>query len=159
MLTDAELLALHRALVTIPSVSGTEKALVDFLEEWLDSRGVAAERFGESLLATCGAVQAQTAGGGAAPVAPATTAAVVLQPPTAPILTLRALFESALATHPLLQSARLQARAASQDIAAMERQRWPTLSLVAETDTAQTTTSSASRVLANMKISTGISNC
>ena len=31
--------------------------------------------------------------------------------PTAPVLSLRTLFESALATHPLLQSARLQARA------------------------------------------------
>ena len=55
MLTDAEVLALHRALVTIPSVSGSEKTIVDFLEEWLASRGVVAERIGESLFATCGA--------------------------------------------------------------------------------------------------------
>lgn len=67
--------------------------------------------------------------------------------PAAPVLSLRTLFESALATHPLLQSARLQARAAAQDVNAVERQRWATVSVIAETDTAQTTTSSASRVL------------
>lgn len=69
------------------------------------------------------------------------------QASSAPLLTLRTLFESALATHPLLQSTRLQARAAAQDIKAVERQRWPTVSVVAETDTAKTTTTSSSRLL------------
>lgn len=54
MLTDDEILALHRALLTIPSVSGDEKPIADFLEGWLAARGIGCERLGESLLVTCG---------------------------------------------------------------------------------------------------------
>ena len=61
-------------------------------------------------------------------------------------LTLQQLFDAALASHPSLQAARLQARASAQDVTATERQRWPTISVIAETDTG-TTASSASRAL------------
>lgn len=72
-------------------------------------------------------------------------AATTVQAQPVTSLTLRQLFESALATHPSLQASRLLARAAAQDVKATERQRWPTLSVVAETDTG-TTASYASRV-------------
>lgn len=60
---------------------------------------------------------------------------------------LRTLLESALTTHPLLQGARFEARAAGQDVLATERQRWPTLSIVAETNSAQSSTSTATNLL------------
>ena len=41
-------------------------------------------------------------------------------------------------THPLLQAARLEAQAGTIDVAAIERQRWPTLSAVVESDTGNT---------------------
>lgn len=53
-MTDAELLALHRELVAIASPSHQEKPLVDHLEARLTSLGVAVERFGDNLFATCG---------------------------------------------------------------------------------------------------------
>jgi adhesin transport system outer membrane protein len=49
--------------------------------------------------------------------------------------TLRQLLEAALATHPSLQAARLQARASAQDVKVTERQRWPTIAVTTETDT------------------------
>lgn len=54
MLSDAEILALHRAIVEIPSVSGDEGALADYLQRFLGERGVAARRLGSSLLALAG---------------------------------------------------------------------------------------------------------
>ena len=39
---------------------------------------------------------------------------------------------------PLLQAARLEAQAGTIDVAAIERQRWPTLSAVVESDTGNT---------------------
>ncbi|MHB8874475.1 MAG: M20/M25/M40 family metallo-hydrolase, partial [Myxococcaceae bacterium] len=53
-MTDEELLALHRELVAIPSVSHGEKAVCDHLEGWLRRAGVAAHRFGDNLFASCG---------------------------------------------------------------------------------------------------------
>ncbi len=50
-MTDAELLALHRKIVAIPSVSRDEDALCAYLVEWLSARGVVAERYGNSLFA------------------------------------------------------------------------------------------------------------
>ncbi len=50
MLPDREILALHRAIVGIPSVSGSEAALADFLDGRLRQRGVEPIRVGESLL-------------------------------------------------------------------------------------------------------------
>jgi acetylornithine deacetylase len=52
--TDAELLALHREIVAIPSVSRDEGALSAFLAAWLGARGVVAERVGKSLFAVSG---------------------------------------------------------------------------------------------------------
>jgi len=54
MLPGREILALHRAITAIPSVSGTESALADFLEAKLRRHGVAPERIGNSLLARIG---------------------------------------------------------------------------------------------------------
>jgi acetylornithine deacetylase len=53
-MTDAELLALHREIVAIPSLSHHERPLSDHLERWLRSRGVAVSRFGDNLFAVCG---------------------------------------------------------------------------------------------------------
>ena len=53
-LTEAEILALHRALVGIRSVSGEEAAIAEFVERFLKDRGAAAERIGESVLALAG---------------------------------------------------------------------------------------------------------
>jgi acetylornithine deacetylase len=53
-LPDAEILALHRAIVEIPSVSGDEARLAGFLAEALARRGAVVDRLGESLLATVG---------------------------------------------------------------------------------------------------------
>lgn len=61
-MTDDELLALHREIVAIPSVSRDEGAVCAFLVEWLAARGVVAERFGNSLFALWDG--ATTAGGG-----------------------------------------------------------------------------------------------
>jgi acetylornithine deacetylase len=54
MLSPEEILTLHQELVAIPSFSGSEARLADFLQEWLRARGVAVERLGHSLLATVG---------------------------------------------------------------------------------------------------------
>jgi acetylornithine deacetylase len=54
VVTAAEVLALHRDLVAIRSVSGEEGAIADFAAGWLAGRGVAAERIGNSLLAIAG---------------------------------------------------------------------------------------------------------
>jgi len=57
MLPDREILALHRAITAIPSVSGQEVALADFLGALLRRNGVAVTRLGPlgaSLLATVG---------------------------------------------------------------------------------------------------------
>lgn len=53
-LPEREILALHRAIVGIPSVSGSEAELAGFLEERLRQRGVSPVRVGESLLALHG---------------------------------------------------------------------------------------------------------
>jgi len=50
-----DVLALHRAIVGIPSVSGEEAALASFLAGWLGDRGLAVERVAGSLYAECGA--------------------------------------------------------------------------------------------------------
>lgn len=50
-------------------------------------------------------------------------------------LTLASLLRAAAATHPSVIAYRLQAQAAEQDVTVAERQRWPTISVTAETDT------------------------
>ncbi|HEX4965955.1 MAG TPA: M20/M25/M40 family metallo-hydrolase [Thermoanaerobaculia bacterium] len=54
MLPEREILALHRAVTGIPSVSGGEADLADFLADLLERNGIAAARIGNSLLATLG---------------------------------------------------------------------------------------------------------
>ena len=80
----------------------------------------------------------------AAPVGP--PARRVLATSASASLSLRELFESALSAHPSLMAARLQARASAQEVTAVQRQRWPVLSVVAETDTG-TRASTATRSL------------
>lgn len=53
-LADAEILALHRELVSTPSVSGDERAIADRLERLLRARGAAVRRTGDTLLALAG---------------------------------------------------------------------------------------------------------
>ena len=53
--SDAELLALHREIVAIPSLSGQEGPLVEHLRGWFAARGTAAERIGDNLVARFGA--------------------------------------------------------------------------------------------------------
>ncbi len=55
-----------------------------------------------------------------------------------PPFTVEALYVAANQSHPLLQAARLEAHAGTIDVAAIERQRWPTLSAVVESDTGNT---------------------
>jgi acetylornithine deacetylase len=52
--TDAELLALHRRIVEIPSVSGDEAALRDHLETTLRAHGCETRPFGRNLVAVRG---------------------------------------------------------------------------------------------------------
>ncbi len=54
MLPEREILALHRAIVAIRSVSGEEAAVADFLGDLLRRNRVAVTRLGSSLLATVG---------------------------------------------------------------------------------------------------------
>ncbi|MFL6193230.1 MAG: M20/M25/M40 family metallo-hydrolase [Thermoanaerobaculia bacterium] len=54
MLPDREILALHRAITGIRSVSGEEAALAAFLGDLLRRNGVAVAEIGNSLLATVG---------------------------------------------------------------------------------------------------------
>jgi acetylornithine deacetylase len=54
MLPEREILALHRAVTAIRSVSGEEAGLADFLGDLLKRNGIAAARIGNSLLATLG---------------------------------------------------------------------------------------------------------
>src|SRR5512134_189243 len=54
MLPQREILALHRAITAIRSVSGEEAELAGFLGDLLRRNGVAVERVGNSLLATLG---------------------------------------------------------------------------------------------------------
>jgi adhesin transport system outer membrane protein len=54
-------------------------------------------------------------------------------------LTVAALYAAANQTHPLLQAARLEAQAGTIDINAVERQRWPSVSAVVESNTGNTT--------------------
>jgi acetylornithine deacetylase len=51
---DRELLAFHREIVAIPSVSHQEKALCDHLEKWLGDRGAAPIRIGNNVCALAG---------------------------------------------------------------------------------------------------------
>ena len=53
-------------------------------------------------------------------------------------LTVAALYAAANQTHPLLQAARLEAQAGTIDINAVERQRWPSVSAVVESNTGNT---------------------
>lgn len=92
------------------------------------------------------AAQAQAPQATPASPVPLATAAAMPQTALTYSLSLRQLFESALATHPNLQAARLAARAAGQEVTAAERQRWPTLTVVEETNTG-TTASLATRAL------------
>lgn len=50
MLPQGEILALHRAITAIRSISGEERELADFLESWWRRRGFAPQRLGNSLL-------------------------------------------------------------------------------------------------------------
>jgi acetylornithine deacetylase len=52
--TDLELLALHRAMIEIPSLSGDEGALCGALIEWLSDRGFVARRLGNNVFAAVG---------------------------------------------------------------------------------------------------------
>jgi acetylornithine deacetylase len=54
MLPEREVLALHREIVEIPSVSGSEAPLADFLEEKLRRYGAVPQRVGNSLLLLAG---------------------------------------------------------------------------------------------------------
>jgi acetylornithine deacetylase len=54
MLPESEILALHRAITAIRSVSGEEAALAGFLADLLRRNGLAPKRIGNSLLATLG---------------------------------------------------------------------------------------------------------
>lgn len=53
-MTDAELLAVHREIVEIPSISGDEARLRDRLDALLAARGAKTIRMGENLVAVCG---------------------------------------------------------------------------------------------------------
>jgi acetylornithine deacetylase len=55
MLPPREVLALHRAIVEIPSVSGEEGPLADFLEAKLRRHGAEPQRLGQTLLVLSGA--------------------------------------------------------------------------------------------------------
>lgn len=63
--------------------------------------------------------------------------------PALPPLTVEALYAAANKTHPLLQAARLEAQAGTIDVAAVERQRWPSVSAVVESNTGNTTSQPA----------------
>src|SRR6185295_3335208 len=54
MLPEREVLALHREIVEIPSVSGSEAPLADFLDEKLRRFRIVPERLGNTLLAFAG---------------------------------------------------------------------------------------------------------
>lgn len=53
-MTDAEILALHRQMVAIPSVSGEEGPLCNFLQSRLEALGATVRRFGNTLAAWVG---------------------------------------------------------------------------------------------------------
>ncbi|MFI5165880.1 MAG: M20/M25/M40 family metallo-hydrolase [Thermoanaerobaculales bacterium] len=53
-MTDGELLALHRAIVGLRSLSREEGPLADYIEERLAGLGVEVERLGDNLVAKCG---------------------------------------------------------------------------------------------------------
>jgi acetylornithine deacetylase len=55
MLPAHRILELHRDLVAVPSVSGAEGPIADYLAEFLGRHGVAVSRLGNTLLATLGA--------------------------------------------------------------------------------------------------------
>jgi acetylornithine deacetylase len=54
VLPEREILALHREIAGIRSISGEEAGLADFMADLLARNGIAAERIGNSLLATLG---------------------------------------------------------------------------------------------------------
>ncbi len=68
MLPGREILALHRALVEIPSLSGEEGALADFLEAKLRRHGARPLRLGQTLLVLTGGGEAGGERGAAKPV-------------------------------------------------------------------------------------------
>lgn len=53
-MNDQDLLAFHREIVAVPSVSHREKPLCDLLERWLAERGAVPVRVGDNLYATLG---------------------------------------------------------------------------------------------------------
>lgn len=55
-------------------------------------------------------------------------------------LTIESLYAAVNTTHPLLQAARIEAQAGLLDVNAVERQRWPTVSAVVESNTGNTST-------------------
>ncbi len=54
MLSDEEILALHREIVSQPSISGSEGELCTWLVDWLSARGWKVERTGDSLFVLAG---------------------------------------------------------------------------------------------------------
>ena len=62
-----------------------------------------------------------------------TALAAELPASSAQALTLRSLLASASANNPALMAVRLESRASAEQIVAAERQRWPSISAVAET--------------------------
>lgn len=59
-MTDEDLLALHAALVAIPSVSHQERDIADWLCAWLEARGVAVQRHLNNVWALGGAASPET---------------------------------------------------------------------------------------------------
>ncbi len=55
MLAPEEVLTLHQEIVSIPSLSGSEARLADYLQEWLRARGAEPARIANTLLLTAGA--------------------------------------------------------------------------------------------------------
>jgi len=53
-LNNSEILDLHRTIVSVPSASGSERALADLLQRWMEERDWPVTRTGDSLLTTAG---------------------------------------------------------------------------------------------------------
>ena len=67
---------------------------------------------------------------------------VGVQSASARVLSLAYLLDQAAQAHPTLQAARLDVRASAEDLQAVQRQRWPTVSAVLETKSTNTTVTS-----------------
>ncbi|MEK7346373.1 MAG: TolC family protein [Pseudomonadota bacterium] len=77
---------------------------------------------------------------GNGPLPPATPVASAVQ---SGVLHLPYLLKQAALAHPSMQAARLDARASAEDLRAVERQRWPTLSAIVESKSTNTNVSSS----------------